>query len=52
MGIINFNTFKKREWNNNYCFIKGNNEILLDLADITLQEQLKTILWFLLPRHV
>ena len=27
----------KREWNN--CFIKNNQEILLDLADFTLQEQ-------------
>ena len=27
----------KREWNN--CFIKNNQEILLDLADFALQEQ-------------
>ena len=29
----------KREWNN--CFIENNQEILLDLADFTLQEQLE-----------
>ena len=29
----------KREWNN--CFIKNNHEIWLDLADLTLQEQLE-----------
>ena len=27
----------KREWNN--CFVKNNQEILLDLADFALQEQ-------------
>ena len=27
----------KREWNN--CFIKNNQQILLDLADLALQEQ-------------
>ena len=31
----------KREWNNNYCFIENNQEILLDLADFTLKEQLE-----------
>ena len=29
----------KREWNN--CFIKNNQEILLDFADFALQEQLE-----------
>ena len=29
----------KREWNN--CFIKNNQEILLDLNDFALQEQLE-----------
>ena len=32
-------TSKKREWNN--CFIKSNQEMLLDLADFALQEQLQ-----------
>ena len=31
----------KREWNNNYCFIENNKEILLNLADFALQEQLE-----------
>ena len=31
----------KREWNN--CFIKNNQEILLDFTDFTLQEQLEDI---------
>ena len=28
----------KRQWNKNYCFIKNNQELLLDLADFALQE--------------
>ena len=27
------------EWNSKYCFIKNDQEILLDLANFTLQEQ-------------
>ena len=38
---VGYNHFisNKREWNNNYCFIKNNQEILIDLADFALPER-------------
>ena len=37
--LVGYNHFisNKREWNN--CFIKNNQELLLDLADFALKEQ-------------
>ena len=37
--------FKRPEWN--YCFIKNNPEILLDMADFTLQEQPEDNQWLI-----
>ena len=39
LGAVGYNylSSNKRDWNN--CFIKNNQDILLDLADFALQEQ-------------
>ena len=41
LAIITTYPTSHSEWNNNYCFIKNNQEILLDLANFALQEQPK-----------